>query len=92
MNYLDAWREGHKAGMTLTIKIINDMCGTEFQDPGDVVLHIKSCDEPQIVIKEVIKEVIREVPVQTQEGLTKKEKQLNQDLAQRIAQQQWLMT
>lgn len=47
MTYLEAWREGHTAGILLTIKIINKLCGTEFETPAQVVMFIREAQKEQ---------------------------------------------
>jgi hypothetical protein len=73
MTYIEAWQEGHAAGIACLIKAINQACGTEFESTTDLILHIRHMQSPII-----------------EEGLTKRDKENNQDLARRIAQQNWL--
>jgi hypothetical protein len=47
MTYLEAWREGHTAGILCAIKIINKMCGTDFETPAQVVLFIRETQKEQ---------------------------------------------
>jgi len=44
MDYLTAWREGHEAGMQLSLKIINELTGHDFQKSSEVVLYIKQLE------------------------------------------------
>lgn len=78
MTYIEIWQEGHTAGVACLLKVINNTCGTEFESASDLILHMKHMQSP------TIKEVQQEV------GLTQKDKENNQDLARRIAQQNWL--
>jgi len=45
MNYLDAWREGHFEGMALSLRLINEFTGCDFQSASEVVLYIKELEE-----------------------------------------------
>ena len=44
MDYLTAWREGHKAGMELSLQIINELTGHDFETASEVVLLIKELE------------------------------------------------
>lgn len=45
MDYLTAWRDGHKAGMDLSLELINELTGHDFATPSEVVLHIKELEQ-----------------------------------------------
>ena len=47
MTYLEAWREGHAAGLVLAVKIINKLCDTNFETPADIVVFIKKVKQEQ---------------------------------------------
>jgi hypothetical protein len=49
MNYLDAWREGHKEGVSLVVSEINKHCGMEFKSFGDLIRYINETKEKLIV-------------------------------------------
>jgi hypothetical protein len=68
MTYIEIWRDGHEAGMACVIKMVNDMCHTNFESTSDLITYMQNKES----------------------GLTKKDKENNQDLARRIAQQNWL--
>lgn len=74
MTYLEAWQEGHAAGIACLIKVINESCGTDFETSVDVILYMKQKHSPMV----------------KEESLTQRDKVNNQDLARRIAQQNWL--
>ena len=44
MDYLTAWREGHKAGMELSLQIINELTSHDFKTASEVVLLIKELE------------------------------------------------
>ena len=77
MNYLEAWREGHEAGMSLTLKIINELTGHDFETASEVILYIKQLEGDEdfkLAIKEH-KEEKQEQPKQPDnDELSTKEK------------------
>ena len=44
MNYMEAWREGHREGMLLVLHLINEFTGQDFQTSSEVILHIKELE------------------------------------------------
>ena len=77
MNYLQAWREGHEAGMHLCIQLINEFSGQDFKTASEVVLHIKDLENQ------------REEAFYSSTS-SNKEKQMMDSLAQKIAIQNYL--
>ena len=49
MDYLTAWREGHKEGVSLVVSEINKHCEMEFQSFGDLIKYINKTKEESIV-------------------------------------------
>jgi hypothetical protein len=80
MNYMEAWREGHKEGMQLTLQLINEFTGQDFKTASEVVLHIKELElDRQNTFHKEAPAVISE----------KEEKMMN-SMAQKIAINNWL--
>jgi hypothetical protein len=88
MNYLTAWREGHEAGMQLSLKIINELTGQEFQKSSDVVLYIKQLEGDTEYSFEKQVEQPKQAP-KTDELSTKEERFIDQ-LAEKIAMKNWM--
>jgi len=94
MDYLTAWREGHEAGMQLTLKIISELTQQEFQKASEVVLYIKQLEgDTEFQFPEKPKPVARvkkkELP--KDDELSPREKKIISSLADRIATRQWFL-
>ena len=49
MDYLTAWREGHKDGVNLVVSEINKHCEMDFKSFGELITYIKKTKEEAIV-------------------------------------------
>jgi hypothetical protein len=49
MDYLTAWREGHKEGVNLVVSEINKHCETDFGSFADLIRYINETKEADIV-------------------------------------------
>lgn len=80
MNYMEAWREGHKEGMQLTLQLINEFTGQDFKTASEVVLHIKEL------------EMDREKSYYKDESnvISEKDEKMMDAMAQKIAINNWL--
>lgn len=78
MNYLQAWREGHEAGMHLCLQLINEFSGQDFKTASEVVLHIKDLENQC------------EEAFYSSSTPSDKEEQMMDSLAQKIAIQNYL--
>jgi hypothetical protein len=45
MTELDAWQQGHNAGINLSVKLINDWCHMECETIADVIKAINEMKE-----------------------------------------------
>lgn len=45
MTELEAWQQGHNAGINLAVKLINDWCGFECKTLSDVISAINQMKE-----------------------------------------------
>lgn len=91
MNYLEAWREGHEAGMSLTLKIINEITGHDFETASEVILYIKQLEGDEdfkIAIREHKEE--QQIKQPDNDELSTKEKKFIEHMAQRMAINNWL--
>jgi hypothetical protein len=77
---MEAFREGHKEGMQLTLQLINEFTGQDFKTASEVVLHIKELElDRQNAFYKEAPAIISE----------KEEKMMN-SMAQKIAINNWL--
>lgn len=94
MDYLTAWREGHEAGMQLTLKIISELTQQDFQKASEIVLYIKQLEgESDFKFPEAPKVTAKPAaaPETSNDELTAKEKKMISSLANRIAERQWFL-
>jgi len=94
MDYLTAWREGHEAGMKLTLKIISELTQQEFQKASEIVLYIKQLEgETEFEFPEKPKPVAKiETKKQPEDDkLSAKEEKFISSLANRMATRQWFL-
>lgn len=87
MDYLTAWREGHEAGMALTLKIINDLTGQDFKKASEVILYIKHL-EGDTDFHFNVPEKPKQDEVKDDELSAKEEKFIDR-LADKIAMRDW---
>jgi len=85
MDYLTAWREGHEAGMQLSLKIINELTGQDFQKSSEVVLYIKQLEGDTEFQFQKPKEIVKNT-----ESISVKENQLINRLSSKIAMKNWM--
>jgi hypothetical protein len=55
MDYLTAWREGHKEGVNLVVSEINKHCDMEFKSFADLIRYINEAKE-QLIVKHLYEE------------------------------------
>jgi hypothetical protein len=85
MDYLTAWREGHEAGMQLSLKIINELTGQDFKKSAEVVLYIKQLEGDSNFEFKQPKQVTEKIDV-----ISTKEEKLIDRLSTKIAMKNWM--
>lgn len=85
MDYLTAWREGHEAGMQLSLKIINELTGQDFKKSAEVVLYIKQLEGDSNFEFKQPKQVTQPIDV-----ISTKEEKLMDRLSTKIAMKNWM--
>jgi hypothetical protein len=94
MDYLTAWREGHEAGVQLTLKIISELTQQEFKKASEIVLYIKQLEgETDFKFPDTTKPVAKVEQKMQPENveLSAKEEKMINSLANRIATRQWFL-
>lgn len=88
MNYLIAWREGHEAGMQLSLKIINELTGHDFKKSSEVVMYIKQLEgDTNFYFEKEVEPPKQELDTNE---LSQKDKKFINSLSSKIAMKNWL--